>query len=93
MNNTTQTNDGYFSQCVEDIKNKIPSDWEYASSPNDAAPSYIYNNLQIFIDHPDPSRREDKDWTRYSVWNDDQDVLLQTDSFDECIKFIEQNNK
>lgn len=87
------TSNDYFTDCVADLLHRIPTEWEYTASPNDASPSYIINNLQIFIDHPDPTKRQDAEWTRFSIWDDDQNLLLQTDSFIEVIRFVSINSK
>ena len=83
------SNDGYFIDCIADLWKKIPTDWAYTASPNDAAPSYGVNGLTIFTDHPDPAKREDSEWARFSVWDDEQNILFETDSFDELVKFVE----
>ena len=80
----------YFKECVKDFK--VPKGWEDISYRHDACPSYKYKELQVFVDHPDPSERENPDWKRYSVFNEDQDMLLQTDDLDEVLKKLDNFN-
>lgn len=47
----------HFDECIEDIKDEIPSDWEYIGWVGDEIPSYKTNGLQIWIDHPDAEKR------------------------------------
>jgi len=56
----------YFAQCIADLE--IPEDWVEVSSGNDACPSfYTPEGLHVFIDHPNPSAREDELWVRFSI--------------------------
>ena len=50
----------HFEECIEDIKDEIPSDWEYIADAewlDDECPSYKVNGLQICVDHPDAEKR------------------------------------
>lgn len=80
--------DEYFKECVKDFK--VPKGWENCSYHHDACPSYFYNELQVFVDHPNPSERDSADIKRYSVFNEDQDMLLHTDDFQEVKTFVEK---
>ena len=88
----------YFKECVKDLENKIPKEWEHTSYGNDACPSYSFKNKKLFIDHPNPKMREGEDWKRFSVTDDDeysddyQVTILETDDFDTVVKFMEQDN-
>jgi len=48
----------YFSDCVEDIQDRVPSDWEYTAYHNDAAPSYQANGWHIWVLHSKPAKRD-----------------------------------
>ncbi len=76
----------YFKECVKDFN--VPKGWEYVGYHHDACPSYMYNEFQIFVDHPDPSKRGYTGIKRYSVFNEDQDMFLQTDDLDEVKKAL-----
>ena len=84
----------YFKECVKDLENKIPKNWEHTSYGNDACPSYSFKNKKLFIDHPNPKMREGEDWKRFSITNDDeysdnyQVNVLETDDFDTVVKFM-----
>ena len=69
----------------------IPKEWENSSSPNDACPSFIYKDYQIFIDDINVNERENQDWKRFSIFDLDQKMLLHTDNYNEVLTFI--NNK
>jgi len=69
----------------------IPKEWENSSSPNDACPSFIYKDYQIFIDDINVNERENQDWKRFSIFDLDQNMLLHTDNYNEVLTFI--NNK
>tara|TARA_R110002126_G_C10221289_1_gene479064 strand:+ start:301 stop:588 length:288 start_codon:yes stop_codon:yes gene_type:complete len=47
----------------------IPEDWECESYHNDAAPSWISGVCQIFVDHPDESKREVKGDHRFFIFS------------------------
>tara|TARA_R100001510_G_C7590822_1_gene160587 strand:+ start:281 stop:628 length:348 start_codon:yes stop_codon:yes gene_type:complete len=89
MNTQYEIVDDFFKCCVEDLKDQIPSGWQYVGSHNDAAPSWDYKGVHIFIDHPDPAERECEDWKRFSVHNEDQEMLFHTDSFEELNKYLD----
>ena len=86
----------FFDECDEDVLKHIPVKWECTSYGNDACPSYRVNNKKLFIDHPNPQMREDADWKRFSITDDDeasddfQMIVFQTDEFDKAIKYMEQ---
>jgi|9_EtaG_2_1085328.scaffolds.fasta_scaffold01721_2 hypothetical protein len=91
MTDQYETVPEYFRPCIEDIKDQIPTSWEYYGSHNDACPSWQARGLQIFMDHPDPAMREDEDWFRFCVHQIDGNVrLIETDSFDDLIKFVNE---
>tara|TARA_R110002020_G_scaffold349486_1_gene563067 strand:- start:182 stop:412 length:231 start_codon:yes stop_codon:yes gene_type:complete len=69
----------------------IPKEWENTSSPNDACPSFIYKDYQIFIDDINVNERENQDWKRFSIFDLDQNMLLHTDNYNEVLTYI--NNK
>ena len=48
----------FFEECVANVLEEIPNTWKDVSWGNDVCPSYSYNGWQIFIDHPDPDKRE-----------------------------------
>tara|TARA_R110000824_G_scaffold339_4_gene2516 strand:- start:3808 stop:4164 length:357 start_codon:yes stop_codon:yes gene_type:complete len=88
----------YFKECVKDIINKIPKEWEHTSYGNDSCPSYSYKNKKVFIDHPNPKQREDETWSRFSITDDDEDsdnhqmVIFETDNFELIIKQMENDD-
>ncbi len=69
----------------------IPDGWEDSSSGNDACPSFIYNDYQIFYDHPDPKERETPEWTRFNVTTADG-WSFDTDDFNEVLKIVDPRN-
>ena len=81
----------YFTQCIADIKDNLPKTWEYVGYHHDACPSYFCNELQVFVDHPSPSERDSTDIKRYSVFNEDQEMLLHTDDLEEVKTFVEKH--
>ena len=46
----------YFADCLKDFDR--PDNWEDVSYHNDVCPSFECNGYQIFVDHPDPKKRE-----------------------------------
>ena len=91
MTNQYETVDDYFVACFEDLKNEIPTSWEYSGYHNDACPSWTFKDLHIFIDHPEPTMREYKTWKRFYVSKiDDQEPVMETDSFDDLLKFVNE---
>tara|TARA_R110001632_G_scaffold228965_1_gene364638 strand:- start:120 stop:350 length:231 start_codon:yes stop_codon:yes gene_type:complete len=69
----------------------IPKEWENTSSPNDACPSFIFNDYQIFIDDINVNERENQDWKRFSIFDLEQNMLLHTDNYNQVLTYI--NNK
>ena len=69
----------------------IPKEWENTSSPNDACPSFIYKDYQIFIDDINVNERENQDWKRFSIFDLEQNMLLHTDNYNQVLTYI--NNK
>jgi hypothetical protein len=57
----------FFDECIEDIKDEIPSDWEDISWLGDECPSYKANGLQIWIDHPDEEQRSTISSLRFGI--------------------------
>lgn len=57
----------YFSGFWEDLP--IPKEWRNESWTNDACPSWSYNGWHIFVDHPDHTQSECRDFPegRFSV--------------------------
>ena len=88
----------YFKECVKDIINKIPKEWEHTSYGNDMCPSYGYKNKKVFIDHPNAKQREDETLSRFSITDDDEDsdnyqmVIFETDNFELIIKQMENDD-
>lgn len=88
---------GYFEECVKGMERLIPAEWECTTWHHDVCPSYRLGNKKMFIDHPDPDKRENKGWLRFSVTNDDetsddyQMTVLHTDNFYEAVKYMEQS--
>ena len=77
-----------FEGYWEDLS--IPKKWENSSYHHDACPSWFYNGLQIFVDHPNPKEREcGEDKVRFCVFNEDQDELFYSESFEETQLFVE----
>ena len=76
----------------------IPKKWDNTSWLNDGCPSFIYKNLQIWVDHEDVNNREYEGTKRYGVEILDDDLclpdeterrfLLSTDDFNELLKFV-----
>ena len=69
----------------------IPKEWENTSSSNDACPSFIYKDYQIFIDDINVNERENQDWKRFSIFDLEQNMLLHTDNYNQVLTYI--NNK
>jgi hypothetical protein len=91
MTNQNETEPYHFRACVQDLKDEIPTSWEYSWYQNDACPSYTCKGLHIFIDHPEPTMREYKTWKRFYVGKiDDQEPVMETDSFDDLLKFVKE---
>ena len=46
----------FFDDCLKDFTR--PVGWESVSYYNDVCPSFECNGYHIFVDHPDPKKRE-----------------------------------
>ena len=80
----------------------IPKEWKETSWIQDLTPSYEFNGWVIHIDHPDPeksalkkefgSKDDGSAFERFRIWpSHDEEVLentLETNNFDEVIKFV-----
>ena len=80
---------GYF----EDVN--IPKNWEDISYKNDACPSWLVNGFQVFIDHPEPERRECEPCERFHVAIESESAFsgiwtFSTDSWEEVLETIEK---
>lgn len=80
----------YFKDCVSDIIDLIPEEWENTSFHNDLLPSFECHNYRIWIAHHKPAKRDYELGfsTRFSVerinqhkepifWNGDFDIHLE----------------
>ena len=99
MNDDYKNRMSYFDECVDGLLKYIPMKWECTSYGNDACPSYSFNNRKLFIDHPNPQLREDTDWKRFSITDDDEEsddfqmVIYQTDDFDTALNYMESGDE
>lgn len=55
----------FFKDCLKDFDK--PDNWQDVSYYNDVCPSFHYKGYQIFVNHPDPKKREIKDSFRFAV--------------------------
>ncbi len=84
--------DTFFNQCLADLEK--PEGWNNSSWHNDACPSWSVNGWQIFIDHPEPDRRElGPDIKRFSVvleseYGEGEPSVLETDAWTEVLTFV-----
>ncbi|BAQ90498.1 hypothetical protein [uncultured Mediterranean phage uvMED] len=51
------TKEQHFTECLNDIKDNVPSDWEYVGWYGDECPSYQVNGFHVYVDHPEPQKR------------------------------------
>ena len=63
----------------------IPSSWRDVSWQHDACPSWLVNDLHVFIDYADPASREIAG-PRFHVLSEG-DALLSTDAWPEVLNF------
>ena len=83
----------FFEECVADLSEKIPNNWNGVSWGNDVCPSYSCNGWQIFIDHPDPDKRE-LEVPRFGVIVEAEygeyakTLELNSDDFQEVLKYV-----
>jgi len=60
----------------------IPEDWECESYHNDAVPSWSSGVCQIYVDHPDDSKREVQGDHRFFIFSVDNPIKLFDSSND-----------
>jgi len=79
-----------FKECVADLN--IPKGWEDISYHNDACPSWLYNDFQIMILHPDPANRDHclLDWPRFNIFHGEDSTRLvgQFETLNEVIERV-----
>jgi hypothetical protein len=74
----------------------VPSDFTDSSWHNDACPSFAGHRLRLWIDYKDPSMRENngprfiiqREDVDGELQNEEDDILLQTDDWNEVIAMI-----
>ena len=73
----------------------IPHDWESVSYKNDVCPSFVYGVLQIFVCDEETKSREELHTKYVVMYADDYgtsyDSLLNSDDFDEVLKYVNKN--
>ena len=83
----------FFEECVANVLEEIPNTWKDVSWGNDVCPSYSYNGWQIFIDHPDPNKRE-LEVPRFGViveaehGKHPRTLELNSDDFQEVLEYV-----
>jgi len=74
----------------------IPTEWQDTSWLQDGCPSFSHKELHIWVDAKNPKDRDNQDTKRYAIhetyeiasgWGD---VLIETDSFEAVLKFVEK---
>jgi hypothetical protein len=66
----------------------IPSHWRDVSYKNDACPSWLVNELQVFIDYADPDAREVAGARFHVLDQPTGDALLSTDAWPDVLNFV-----
>lgn len=83
------TKEKYFEECLSDVKDKIPSDWEYIGWVGDECPSYKFSGHQIFIDHPNAEMRDAEERFAIATIEDDDTWIEDVAQFDEFADVLE----
>ena len=55
----------FFKDCLKDFDK--PDNWQDVSYYNDVCPSFFYKGYQIFVNHPDPKKREIEGDFRFAI--------------------------
>jgi len=72
----------------------IPAGWTDTSWHNDACPAFnTGKGMVVFIDFADPALKEFEDTKRFTIHTDPEvtdsnDVLFETDDWNECLAFV-----
>lgn len=71
---------------------ELPKGFEDTSWRKDTCPSACSDTLQLFLDYPNPTDREDPELLRYSLYritDDGAEDILDTDNWSEMLAAIE----
>tara|TARA_R100001443_G_C3311465_1_gene167844 strand:- start:75 stop:386 length:312 start_codon:yes stop_codon:yes gene_type:complete len=85
MNEEYYTNQEYFRDCLRHFA--IPKGWQNVSYLNDEAPSFIFNDYQIFVEHHDPIQRF-TDSKRFIVYDTKDETFIMESDFIEDVESI-----
>lgn len=91
MNEEYYTNQEYFRDCLRHFA--IPKGWQNVSYLNDEAPSFIFNDYQIFVEHHDPIQRF-TDSKRFIVYDlKDETFIMESDFIEDVESIINFSRK
>tara|TARA_R100000426_G_scaffold83774_1_gene62597 strand:- start:44 stop:361 length:318 start_codon:yes stop_codon:yes gene_type:complete len=78
----------HYMECLKDIKDNLPSDWEYVDNSENECPSYKINKFEIFIDHLEPHKRNGKMFQDTHLQETDWRFLITAINEDDCIEKV-----
>ena len=91
MSEEYYTNQEYFRDCLRHFA--IPKGWQNVSYLNDEAPSFIFNDYQIFVEHHDPIQRF-TDSKRFIVYDlKDETFIMESDFIEDVESIINFSRK
>ena len=91
MNEEYYTNQEYFRDCLRHFV--TPKGWQNVSYLNDEAPSFIFNDYQIFVEHYDPKQRL-TDSKRFIVYDlKDETFIMESDFIEDVESIINFSRK
>ncbi len=91
MNEEYYTNQEYFRDCLRHFA--TPKGWQNVSYLNDEAPSFIFNDYQIFVEHYDPKQRF-TDSKRFIVYDlKDETFIMESDFIEDVESIINFSRK
>ena len=91
MSEEYYTNQEYFRDCLRHFA--IPKGWQNVSYLNDEAPSFIFNDYQIFVEHHAPIQRFTAS-KRFIVYDlKDETFIMESDFIEDVESIINFSRK